>query len=314
MIKLDSHIDTLYRMYKSQNLDLTDREDLDVDMKKLKRGGVNVCFFAIWLPKSTDSFTDIRTEIFKQYEFFKRIVLKNPSLAFAASSNDIQHNVDDGKVSALLGLENGVSIGEHLNTLNCFDELGVRYITLCHNYNNHLCDSSTDNPSYNNGLSDFGKRVVRRMNELGIMIDISHLSDKSAEEVLDYSQLPVIASHSGCYAIHKDPRNMDDRLLKKLASNGGVIQLTLLPKCVGHDYDIPSFINHIVYTYNLIGIDHIGIGSDFDGGGYIKGCIDIGQVDNITTALRQKHFKEDEIEKIWGLNFMRVFNANHKGG
>lgn len=313
-MKLDSHVDTLYKLYKDpfQKKDLTDREDLDVDIKKLKQGDINACFFAIWQPQLIESSQRTFIKIFEQYEFFRQMILENNSLAFATSPKDIQNNISNNKISIFLGLENGISINKSLDYLKYYCAIGINYLTLCHNYNNQLCDSSTDNP-YHNGLSNLGQKVVEEMNKNGMMIDISHLSNKSIEDVLDISELPIIASHSGCYAIWNNPRNINDKLLKRVAKNGGVIQVTLLPKCVGPNFDIPSFVDHIDHIRNLIGIDYIGIGSDFDGGGGITGCMDISQMDNITQELRWRYYSNNEIDKIWGLNFVRVFNQNYKG-
>lgn len=315
-LHLDSHIDTLYKLYKdpSQRRDLTNRENLDVDIEKLKRGDVNICFFAIWQPQLRESSQETLIKVLKQYEFFQQVILDNHSLAFARSSRDIQNNINNNKISILLGLENGVSMGKSFNNLKFYYcALGISYLTLCHNYNNQLCDSSTDRPRHN-GLSDLGRQVIKEMNKLGMIVDISHLSDRSAEDVLNISDLPIIASHSGCYTVWPNSRNINDKLLEKIAKSGGVIQITLLSKCVGQNFDILSFVNHIDHLKKLIGINYIGIGSDFDGGGGLRDCAHIGQVNNITKELRQRQYKEDEINKIWGLNFLRVFNQNHKGG
>jgi membrane dipeptidase len=315
MIKLDSHVDTLWKLYteRRSNFSFAGKKDLDVDIKKLKQGGINACFFAIWQPQLVEESQEVLIRVLKQYAFFQQIISENPSLVFSTSPKDIQNNINNNKISVFLGLENGVSIGNSIDRLNAYYTLGVRYLTLCHNHTNQLCDSSTDRSSHY-GLRELGRLVIKEMNRIGMMIDISHLSDKSVEDVLEISELPVIASHSGCHTIYNNPRNINDKLLEKIAKNGGVIQVTLLPKCVGQNFDIPSFVNHIDHIYKLIGINHIGIGSDFDGGGGITGCIDISQVDNITKELRQRRYKKEEIDKVWGLNFIRVFNQNQKGG
>jgi len=315
MIKLDSHLDTLYKLYKdsSQRYDLTNRKNLDIDIERLKQGDINVCFFALWQPQLIEDSQEALMKVVKKYEFFQQVILENPALVFSTSPKDIKINMNNDKISAFLGLENGISIGKSLNILRYYNILGISYMTLCHNYNNQLCSSSTDSP-YHNGLSNLGKQTIKEMNKIGMIIDISHLSDKSVEDVLDISQLPVIASHSGCYTVYPNSRNLNDRLLEKIAHNEGVVQVTLLPKCVGQRNDISSFVNHIDHLRRLIGIDYIGIGSDFDGGGGIVGCRDISQVDNITKELQRRKYKEDEIEKIWGLNFLRVYSQNYKKG
>lgn len=164
MIRLDSHIDTLYRLYKdpAQRRDLTNRENLDVDIERLKRGGVNVCFFAIWQPQLSESSQEALTKVLKQYEFFQQVVVENHSLALSTSPKDIQNNMSNNKISIYLGLENGISIGKSPSILHFYYELGIRYLTLCHNQNNQLCDSSTDHP-HHNGLSDLGRQVIKEM-------------------------------------------------------------------------------------------------------------------------------------------------------
>ena len=233
-------------------------------------------------------------------------------------------------------------------------ELGARYITLCHTRNNDICDSSTDRggPEHD-GLSDFGVDVVKEMNRLGMIIDVSHISDEAFYDILDVSSAPVIASHSCARAMCDNPRNLDDAMLKKLAENGGVIQMCILSSYVKEpepfperdsaraalrekwgnfrnlneeemqqareeyyalDRDYPpklatvsDVVDHIDHIVEVAGINHVGIGTDFDGGGGVQDCYDVSQMGNITRELVRRGYSAKEIEKIWGGNFMRVF-------
>lgn len=237
--------------------------------------------------------------------------------------------------------------------LKKYFDLGARYITLCHTKNNDICDSSTDTLEHN-GLSDFGKEVVAEMNKTGMMIDVSHISDKSFYDVIKYSKTPVFASHSCARAIRDNNRNMTDDMLVKLKENGGVIQMCILSNYVKLDPDaekrdgemkvlfekygrprdlapekreefnlarleiykkypqarafVKDAVDHIDHIVKLIGIDYVGIGTDFDGGGGLADCKDASEMKNITYELVRRGYNEDEIRKIWGGNVMRVMN------
>lgn len=236
-----------------------------------------------------------------------------------------------------------------------FYKRGVRYITLCHSSNNEICDSSTDKKGpEHDGLSNFGKRVVSEMNDLGMIVDVSHISDKSFYDVIKKSKAPVIASHSSVRAIAHHNRNMTDKMIKSLADQGGVIQICLLdtyikdPDTTTLHYQkrkelsliwdtkfdsmndtekeelraewrnlsvkypkklptVADYVDHIDYVKNLVGIDYVGIGSDFDGGGWIDGCADVSEMPNITKEMLVRGYTEEEILKVWGGNFFRIF-------
>lgn len=261
----------------------------------------------------------------------------------------------EGKRAAFIGMENGYPIGKDLSLVSLYYEKGVRYITLCHSRDNDICDSSTDerHPE-DNGLSDFGIEVVAECNRLGIMVDISHVSDKSFFDVIKASRTPVFASHSCVRELCDHPRNLSNEMLKALASNGGVIQICFVSSFVKKaepnperqkafeelrqkygswseekDEDmrkkmrqeymdiyerypmekatLKELVDHIDYVVKLIGVDHVGIGTDFDGGGGIEGCNDVSEMPHITEELVRRDYTEEEIRKIWGGNIMRVF-------
>ncbi len=278
-------------------------------------------------------------------------------LAFAP--DDVVRFKKEGKRAIYIGMENGYPIGTDLSRVEHFYNRGVRYITLCHTSNNDICDSSTDKkgPDHN-GLSDFGKEVVKKMNELGMIIDVSHISDKSFYDVIELSDAPVIASHSSVRAICDHPRNMTDDMIKKLAEKGGVIQICLLGNYIKkadttsmnyikkqelrekyNNFDfkneaerdsawaewrrinkeypqklptIADAVDHIDHVVKLVGVDYVGIGSDFDGGGGLADCKDVSDYPKITEELLRRGYSEEDIAKIWGGNFLRVFREIEK--
>ena len=311
MLYLDSHMDTLFRFASdtsSEGYNFVYRPGFQVDVDRLLRGGVNACWFVLYIPPTIE---EPLPYLIAHYNAFNRIIRNNPELRFAESPSDIStiYRVT-GKISVSLGMENGIAIS-NISSLRFFRKIGVRYITLCHNRSNHICDSSTDKHIHH-GLSPFGLQVVHEMNKLGLMIDISHMSDSSAFNVLKASAKPVIASHSGAYSICPNDRNLNDDLLKLLAQNNGVVQVTMLPKCVSQSQPtLEDFLIHIDYIRKLIGVDYIGIGSDFDGGGGIQGCEDVSQMGNVITGLEQRNYSTSDIEKILGLNFLRVYEQNY---
>jgi membrane dipeptidase len=188
--------------------------------------------------------------------------------------------------------------------------MGVTYITLCHNGNNDICDSAADGPEWN-GLSPFGKEVVHEMNRLGIMVDISHTAESTFWDAIETSNVPIVASHSAARALCDHPRNLTDEQLKALAQKNGVVQLCLYKGFINSDAEKASLsdaIRHICHIAELIGTDHIGIGSDFDGDGELIGCRASNELINITTSLLKEGFSEADIRKIWGGNWMRVMN------
>jgi len=258
------------------------------------------------------------------------------------------------KRAIFIGIENGYPVGKDIKNIEEFYNLGARYITLCHSSNNDICDSSTDKDgAEHDGISAFGEQVVKEMNRLGIMVDVSHVSDKSFYDAVKLSKTPVIASHSSARAICDHPRNMDDEMLKTLAKNGGVIQLCVLNSYIKtppknpqreealnalrkkyNDFkdlteeqganltkewyklqkDFPEVlatvsdaVDHIDHMVKVAGIDHVGIGTDFDGGGGLKDFFDISEAGNLTYELVKRGYSKKNIEKIWGGNFLRVF-------
>jgi membrane dipeptidase len=261
----------------------------------------------------------------------------------------------EGRLTAFIGMENGYPLGRDLANVKLFHDQGVRYITLCHSSDNDICDSSTDRRApEDRGLSEFGRQVVAECNRLGMIVDISHASDKSFFDVLAATKAPIIASHSSCRAVCDNPRNLTDDQLRALAKNGGVIQICFLGayvkampavperekalkeleakygniRQIGDEAvrreamaareavnakfpqarpDVRDLVDHIDHVRDVVGIDHVGIGTDFDGGGGVVGCDDVSEMIHVTEELLRRGYTDREIEKIWGGNFFRAF-------
>jgi membrane dipeptidase len=277
-------------------------------------------------------------------------------VALATTPEDAYRIEKEGKRAAFIGMENGYPIGQDLSLIERYYDKGVRYITMCHSSDNDICDSSTDREApEDNGLSEFGKEVVAECNRLGIMIDISHASEKSFFEIIEATKAPIIASHSSSRALCDHPRNLTDEQLKALAENGGVVQICFVPSFVnkqppnpereaaiealrekygsrrdiqdeatrtkvleayqeiyekypGESATLKELVDHIDHVVELIGVDFVGIGTDFDGGGGVEGCNDVSEMPNITEELLRRGYSEEDIQKIWGGNIMRVFS------
>uniref|UniRef100_UPI0032165C34 dipeptidase n=1 Tax=uncultured Draconibacterium sp. TaxID=1573823 RepID=UPI0032165C34 len=360
-VTVDTHCDTPMALL-SEDFDIGKRNlppDSRVDFPRMKEGGLDAIFFAAFTGQrerteenTQKAYSAAHEMIDKTYE----VCGKYADLAEVATrSDDVLRLEKEGKRAIYIGMENGFPIGTDINRVKEFYDRGVRYITLCHSSNNDICDSSSDRKgSEHNGLSDFGKEVVKEMNRLGMLIDVSHISDRSFFDVVELSKTPVIASHSSVRAIAHHNRNMTDEMLKALAKNGGVIQICLLSDYVKdpdtttvryqkekefrkvfntqweamsedeqkqvreewrklrkeYPKNLPTvadYVDHIDYVKNLIGIDYVGIGSDFDGGGALSDCADVSEMPNITAEMLKRGYTKEEIKKVWGGIFFRVF-------
>jgi membrane dipeptidase len=357
ILSVDTHCDTPMSLMAS-DFDLGVRNDKGcVDFPRMKEGGLDAEFFAVFTgqgERNDSAYVEVHQEALKVIEAIHNNVRKYSVMAgMAFSPADAGRLKEDGKVAIYVGLENGYPIGLDISKVKEFYELGVRYITLCHSANNDICDSSSDpkGPEHN-GLSAFGTDVVKEMNRLGMMIDVSHISDKSFYDVISLSKAPVIASHSSCRALCSSPRNLTDDMLLALKTNGGVIQICILSSYIKTPEPNPELeqklkelkekygefdslndsmktayrnerwelqgklkklatvsdaVDHIDHVVQVIGIDHVGIGTDFDGGGGIDGCRSVAEMKNITIELLKRGYSKKDIEKIWGGNVMRVF-------
>lgn len=297
-----------------------DDEDYDlpykikVDEPKMRQGLLDAVFMVAYLPQKELDEQTLKLTAEKTESILQKIIFQAnqhfDTLKIAKNLNDLKIAKQEGKKAIFLGIENGYSLGNDLKNIERFYNLGVRYITLCHNGDNLICDSASKTAHTNNGLGEFGKSVVNEMNRLGVMIDISHSGEKTFWDVINLSTKPIVASHSCARALCDHPRNLTDEQLKALASKGGVCQiclyknfLTALPAA-----SVDTAMEHINYIVQLVGVDYVGIGSDFDGGGEIFGCTAANEFVNITKALIKNGYSDEDIGKIIGGNFMRVLS------
>ncbi len=312
MFVLDSHMDTPTQILRGRDVS-KDNHCAQVDFPKLRRGGVDGAFFALYIP------ADLRGEqayehALKLYECTSRAIESNNDVAWAVSEVQAYENKSKGLFSVFLGLENGSPIGKSLDRLREFYDKGVRYMTLCHNGDNEICDSAASVVKTWHGLSPFGKEVIEEMNRLGMLIDVSHISDEAFYDVLKYSTRPVVATHSCCRALCNHPRNMTDDMIRALADKGGVIQINFYPVFLEEGYiDVPSYkyiVDHIDHVVRLVGINHVGLGSDFDGIDVVpEGLEDVSMFSKIFEEMRRRGYTEDDIEKVASRNFFNVFSC-----
>ena len=312
MFVLDSHCDTPSEIWRGRDLKL-DNASGHLDIPKLLHSGVDGAFFALYVPASLDSEPE---EAFRHAENLLDNVVKvvesnNDRLAFALSEAQARNNKSKGLFSIFLGLENGSPIGRSLERIGWFHHRGVRYITLCHSENNEICDSCAPEQKRWGGLSPFGREVVAEMNRLGILVDVSHVSDETFYDVLECSSKPVVATHSCCRALSDHPRNMTDDMIRALAAKGGVIQINFYPVFLDvtlpeHEVPYTRIADHIDHVVALVGIDHVGIGSDFDGIDSVPmGLEDVSRMPVLFEELRRRGYSEADLRKIAGENFFR---------
>lgn len=356
VLTVDTHCDTPMRLTRG-GFDLGVRNDDGcVDFPRMKEGGLDAEFFAVFIgqgPRNDSAYTVVHERALSIFKAIHENVDKNSDQAEIAYSADDAYRISrSGKRAAFIGVENGYPVGKDISRIKEYYDLGARYITLSHSGNNDICDSSTDpqGPEFN-GLSPFGEEVVAEMNRLGMMVDVSHISDESFYDVLTVSKAPVIATHSSCRALCAHPRNLDDDMLRALKENGGVIQICILSDYLKQpevnpeleqkvqelrdrygDFEsltgeemsqfrreyreirtkyrklatVVDAVDHIDHVVQVAGIDYVGIGTDFDGGGGITDMMDVSQMKNITIEMVRRGYTRSEIEKIWGGNAMRV--------
>jgi microsomal dipeptidase-like Zn-dependent dipeptidase len=234
-------------------------------------------------------------------------------VGIARTPDDLRRLKQEGKRAIALGVENGYAIGKDISRLETLKQWGVSYITLCHNGTNDICDSAAGTPEWD-GLGPFGKEVVHEMNRLGMMIDVSHAAETTVYDVLNESRMPVIASHSSVRALCDHPRNLTDDQIKAIAAKGGVVHVCLFTGFIRKNSGetgcpegtLTDAVRHINHVVNLVGVDYVGIGSDFDGGGELIGCRAANELINVTVRLLKEGYTKEDIRKIWGGNLLRV--------
>ncbi|MDD6210031.1 MAG: gamma-glutamyl-gamma-aminobutyrate hydrolase family protein [Bacteroidales bacterium] len=313
IISLDSHCDTPMKFTPDFNLGLRQKNAL-VDLVKMQEGKLDAICMAAYLPQGKRNEQALQRATERATQILRNIHLQvetnHLKAGIASSKEDIFQLKKEGKKAILPCIENGYALGKDLSNIAHFKKMGVVYITLCHNGDNDICDSAKGEEEHN-GLSMYGCKVINEMNHQGIIIDLSHASEKTFWDVLNLSEAPVIVSHSSAKALCNHRRNLSDEQIKALAAKGGVIQLCLYGPFLSseNNADINTIIRHIDHIVNLVGIDYVGIGSDFDGDGGVPGCENASQLMNITIELLRKNYSPEDIKKLWGENFLRVLKA-----
>lgn len=312
IISLDTHTDSAIHLPAG-----TVGEDgyTQVTFEKLREGRMDCCFFPIYVGQK--ELSDEARSAAKRYAVEKMNVIRNyiverrDEAAIAYGPEDLVKYKKEGKLCFVMGLENGFPIGRSLDDLRMFYNMGARIITLCHNYNNDICDASVNEEVTWHGLSPFGEQVVREMNRLGMIIDISHASTETLFDCLALSKAPIIASHSCVFNIKGHRRNLKDEEIRAIAAKGGVIQVTsgrwALSTLPREQVNISVFCDHVEYIRNLVGVDYVGVGTDFDGGGGMAQLEDASKMKYITVELMRRGWTDEELEKFWGGNLMRVW-------
>ena len=316
-LTLDTHCDT--PMLFPKGIDFSSRDPrILVDLPKMREGMLDGTIMVCYLPqpKEGETFQQIAPFEVKGpkayadliFDEIGKIVEKNKAnLAFARTPDELWQNKCQGKKSIMLGIENGLALEGDLRNVRYFAHRGVVYITLCHNGDNDICDSARGSQTHG-GLSDFGKKVVRQMNKLGLMVDLSHAAERSFYDALEVSKTPIVCSHSSCRALCDHPRNLTDDQMRALAQKGGVCQITLYHGFLKKEGEatILDAMQHLEHAISVMGIDHVGLGTDFDGDGGVSGLADASELTLFTRQLLQRRFSYEDIQKIWGGNFLRV--------
>ncbi len=304
ILTLDTHCDT--PMWFPKNVDFCSRDNqVLVDLHKMTEGHQDATIMVAYLPQPTAHPRAFADAIFDKIE---AIVAENSQyIGLARTPDDLWRNKHLGKKSIMLGIENGHALDGKIENLYHFAERGIVYMTLCHNGDNDICDSARGSQTHN-GVSAFGKQVIQEMNRLGIMVDLSHAHEKSFYDALEMSRQPIVCSHSSCRALCDHPRNLTDDQMRALAAKGGVMQVTLYNGFLVKDGQatIEDAMRHLDHAISVMGIDHVGLGTDFDGDGGICGLASSSELLNFTRQLLERQFSEQDIQKIWGSNFLRV--------
>jgi microsomal dipeptidase-like Zn-dependent dipeptidase len=283
-----------------------------VDLHKMTEGHQDATIMVAYLPQPTDNPTAFADNIFDKIE---EIVNQNKDyICIARTPNDLWMNKHQGRKSIMLGIENGIALDGKLENLQHFKDRGIVYMTLCHNGDNDICDSARGNNTWN-GVSPFGEQVIHEMNRLGIMVDMSHADEKSFYDALDISTQPIVCSHSSSRALCDHPRNLTDDQMRALAAKGGVAQTTIYNGFLRTDgkATILDVMAHLDHAIEVMGIDHVGLGTDFDGDGGVCGLASSSELLNFTRQLLARRYSEEDIQKIWGGNFLRVMSLVQNG-
>ena len=319
IITIDTHIDINVDNF-TDSLNYTMNTDTQFNLPNMMEGGLDVAWLVVYTAQgelNEDGYEAAYDNAISKFDAIDRLVnvYAPDQVELALTSDDVRRILAKGKKVIMIGVENAYPMGLDTSNVQKFWERGARYVSLSHNGHSQFTDSNTgefDGTALHNGLSELGKEVVELLNYYGIMIDISHPSKEGIRHMVELSKAPIIASHSSARALRDHPRNLDDEQLNWIKENGGVIQTTALGFFLTDREDPPAnmddFMDHIDYMVEKIGIDHVGISSDFDGGGGIVGWDDASETMNVTSALRERGYSESEIAKLWGGNLLRVLD------
>ncbi|MBQ8364864.1 MAG: membrane dipeptidase [Bacteroidaceae bacterium] len=310
ILSIDSHCDTPMLFGEGYLLQERSTRAL-VDLHKMNEGALDVVTMVAYLKQEARDAVSLAAATEKASALLQgieeRVAANSSHVAITDTPCDLWRLKNDGKKVIMLGIENGYAIGSDIANIEKFRNRGVVYMTLCHNGDNDICDSARGN-SEHGGLSEFGYKVVAEMNRVGMLIDLSHAAESTFYAVLRASTQPVVCSHSSCRALCDHARNLTDEQLRALAANGGVAQITMYGGFLRKEGEatLDDFMQHLLHAIEVAGIDHVGIGTDFDGDGTITGCSSASQLRNVTRELLRRGFSLHDIEKIWGGNWLRV--------
>lgn len=368
ILTLDTHVDIPLNYMTEVNPGFATTQQ--VDLPKMEAGGLDAAFFIVYTPQtpvSVDGYKEAQAIAETRYRAIQNLIIEYPErVELAYTADDVRRIVKNGKRAVLIGMENAYPLGPNMDKVDLWERRGVRYVGITHMGHNQFGDSSNpkvqwdEAESQHGGLSLLGQGLVRKLNDVGVMVDVSHASKQTMLEATALSRVPVIASHSGVMGVAKSARNLDDEQLRAIKANGGVVQLVALDVYVkaltpeqeafkakvradmGLSDDkalyamdeatqatymavlapmadlapratVSDFVDHIDYAVKVMGIDHVGIASDFDGGGGVDGWEDASQSPNVTAELERRGYSEDDIAKIWGGNLLRVMDAVEQG-
>lgn len=316
---LDSHVDIPLNFATSEFMPGTAMAQVNLDA--MQAGGLDAAFFIVYTgqtPRTEDGYRAARADALAKFDAIHRLVALYPErIGLADTAAEVRSLRAEGKLVALIGIENGYVLGEDLALLADFRARGARYLTLVHNGHNAIGDSAQpraelgDDVAEHGGLSPFGEQVVDELNRLGILVDVSHVSRDTMLQATRRSKAPVIASHSSVSGVFPHPRNLDDAQLLALRDNGGVVQIVAFDSYLraGGGATVSDLVDHIDYAVELIGIDHVGIASDFGGGGGVSGWGGASESFNVTLELVRRGYSAEDIALLWSGNVLRILEA-----
>ena len=306
MIILDAHCDAPSQMLRHRDYS-KDNKGVQVDFPKMKRGGIDASFFALYIPAEMKE-EEARMHAYAMLDEMERQVASTEGVSLARSAEEVRANSAEGITSILVGLENASPIGHDLAVLEDLAGRGVRYVTLTHSEDNQICDSCTGKGKWG-GLSPFGREFVKEMNRRGVLVDVAHCADSTIREVLEVSDKPVVYTHGCCRALHQHPRNLPDDLLREIARRGGVVGVSIYPDFLSDEKKpgVGRVVDHIEHAIDVCGIDHVGLGTDYDGIDYTaSGLEDISKFRIVLDVLHGRGYTQAEVDKVASENFLRL--------